>query len=428
MTTEGEHVVVVGAGQAAGDLVAALRSGGSTVPITLVGDEPHVPYMRPALSKGYLAGAVSFEDLFVRPAALYPQLGVELRCGARVVGIDRTSRSVDLMDGTRLPYSTLVLATGGRARELPLFAGEPASNVFTLRSLADVDALRPALTEGQHLLVVGGGYIGLEIGAVARRLGLRVTVVEAADRLLSRVAAAATSDFFQEVHRREGVEVLCGRTVASTRKTAAGVVEAVTLSDGLEMAVDLVLVGVGIVPNTELADAAGLAVDDGVLVDEFMRTSDPRVLAIGDVARFPCAGTPTGSRRLESTPNASEQAEVAASVILGRARPLEAEPWFWSDQFDVKLQVVGVFYPTDATVVRTSRAEDGKLAVFHVRDGVVRAADIAGSPRDFALARKLVAQRAVVDTEALADAAVPLATLVARRTARSLVTTVVDAR
>jgi 3-phenylpropionate/trans-cinnamate dioxygenase ferredoxin reductase subunit len=396
-------VVVVGAGQAGGEIVTALRAAGHTGRITLVGDEVHLPYSRPPLSKGYLLGEATVDDLVLRPASTYADLGVEVVRGRRVTAIDRDRRVVTLDDGTALPYGDLVLATGGRARRLPL-DGADAPNVHCVRTIEDVDGLRADLGAGRRLLVVGGGYVGLEIGSMARRLGMEVTVVEIGSRLLGRVASAETAAFFDRVHREEGVEVLTSTRVVELHHGADGRVGGVTLSDGRTVEVDAVLVGVGLVPNDDLAQDAGLAVDDGVLVDEHFRTSDPRVFAVGDVARFPLGD---GHARLESTPNAAEQARQVADVLTGRDRGEPVEPWFWSEQFGIKLQVVGLYRSTDIPVVRGGL--DGRTAcVFYLRDGEIRAADVAGDPKSFALARKLVSLRARIDPAVLADSSMPL--------------------
>jgi len=406
------HVVVVGGGPAGGEAAVALRAAGFGGAITIVGEEIHLPYARPPLSKGYLLATVAAETLPLRPAGTYDAHDIRVLPGRRALAVDRSRRVLELDDGSRLAYSDLVLATGGTARALPGLAADPASGVHCLRTIQDVDALRPTLVAGRRLLVVGGGYIGLEVGSVARRLGLEVTVVEAGPRVLGRVASAVTSAFFTRIHREEGVEVLTSTTVREFHRGAGGAVQSVTLSDGTQRDVDAVLVGIGITPNTAVAAAAGLAVDDGVVVDEYLRTADPNIYAIGDVARFP-APDGSGLLRLESTPNAAEQARVVADVLTGRPRPYETEPWFWSEQFDVKLQVAGVSRPTDACVTRGDPSSGRRLCVFYLRDGAVRAVDVAGSPKDFALGRKLVGQRAVVPAAALADEATPLRDLVA---------------
>jgi 3-phenylpropionate/trans-cinnamate dioxygenase ferredoxin reductase subunit len=403
-------IVVVGAGQAAGEFVAALRAAGCSDQITLVGAEQHLPYSRPPLSKGYLAGELGVDDLLMRPASTYTELGVDIRCGLAVIAIDRGRRTVELEDGSVLAYTWLVLATGGRPRGLAGPLGEERVNVFGVRTMDDVDRLRTALVAGRHLLVLGGGFIGLEIGAVARTRGLRVTVVEAGDRVLSRVASPATSAFFERVHREEGVAVLTATTVTMCELDDAGAVRAVVLCTGERLEVDLVLVGIGIDPNAELANAAGLEVDDGVVVDEFMRSADPHILAIGDVARYPDPDG-QGTMRLESTPSAANQAQVAASVVVGSPCASEVDPWFWSEQYDVKLQVAGVSRPSDRTVIRGDPTSGRRLLAFYLRDGMLCAADVAGSPKDFALARKLVRQRVAVAPDVLADEAVPLRSL-----------------
>lgn len=405
-------VVVVGAGQAGGEVAAALRAGGHRGAITVIGDEASLPYTRPPLSKAYLLGGVDRDELLVRAEAKYAEHEIDVLTHTRVSSIDRREKRVNLDGRGSLDYETLVLATGGRARRLPVDGLDEAANVFYVRTIADVDALRRRFVAGARLLVIGGGYIGLEIGSVARRQGLDVIVIEAQPRILARVAAPATSAFFERVHREEGVEILTGVGVDEFAFDGNGDVRAVHLSDGTTVDVDLVLVGIGLIPNVELAEEAGLEVDNGIVVDQHLRTSDPSIYAIGDVARFPLTGG--GDRRLESMPNAGDQARLVAEAILGRPAPYETVPWFWSDQFDVKLQVTGVSPDYTDTVVRGDPDVGRAMTVFYLRDGVVEAADVATSPRDFAQAKKLVAGHAVVPPIELADTSIELRDLVAK--------------
>ncbi|MEU6573445.1 FAD-dependent oxidoreductase [Streptomyces sp. NPDC046805] len=411
-------MVIIGAGQAGGELAAALRSRSFDGEIVLVGAEESCPYSRPALSKAYLLGELGAGELLLRDAAMYAQQEIEVRPGAAVVAVDRERNEVLLDDGSRLRYTTLVFATGGRPRTLPVPALAAADNLLCLRTLADADRLRGRLRPGTRLAIIGGGYIGLEVASVARRRGLEVTVIEAMPRVLARVTAEPVSRFFQEIHAEEGVDIRLGATIDDYTLDAAGNVGEIRLGDGSRVSVDLVLVGIGLQPNSELAEACGLAVDNGVLVDEFLRTGDPDIYAIGDVSRHPDI-TSGVTRRLESVPNASEQARAVADTLTGTPRPYTAVPWFWSDQYDVKLQVVGLSDGFDQLVVRSDPAVPRQLAVFYLKDRVIRAADVASSPRDFAVAKKLVAQQAVVEPDMLADHGRPLRGLLALAGARS---------
>jgi len=403
-------VVIVGAGTAGGELAAKLHQTGYGGPVTLVGGEAYLPYHRPPLSKAFLAGGVDEDSLLLRPSASYETFGVVFRSNDWVTAIDRAGRTVTLRDGDTLPYQWLVLATGGQARTLTC-PGADLAGVFTLRGIADARALRGALAAGRRMVIVGGGYIGLEVAAVAVKAGLAVTLIEAAPRVLARVAGAEISAFYEKAHRDAGVVIHTGQgvTALTARDDDPARVGGVMLADGAVLPADVVVAGVGLVPHTELAAAAGLRVENGIWVDEYCRTEDPHVLAIGDCANHPCPFL--GRRvRLESVPNALEQARVAADTIVGKLVPYAAVPWFWSDQYDLKLQAVGLADGHDQVVLRGS-FEARRFLVFYLRQGVVIAADAVNSPGEFLAARRLVG--AVVRAEAgvLADPAVPLKTL-----------------
>lgn len=400
-------IVVVGAGQAGGEAVAALRMAGFVGSITLVGDEPHLPYSRPPLSKDFLLGETSENLLLLRPPHFYEKHEVRTLLGHSVTGLDRERRAVLLDDGTELPYSALVLATGGDARRWPDQLADAAPNLHYVRTIADVDYLRSDLVTGARLVVIGGGYVGLEIAAAGRKLGLSVTVVEAQDRLLARVASPQISAFIQRVHEEEGVDLRLGASVAQLVPAEDGRLQSVELADGSSLTCDLVVVGIGLVARDRLAAEAGLEVEDGIVVDEFCRTSDEAIYAIGDCTRHPC-NEHGGMRRLESVQNASEQARVAAAAITGDPHAYVSVPWFWSDQYDVKLRSVGIVRDYDEVVLRGSFAEGRSAAVFYLKDGQVRAADVVSSPRDFGAAKKLVASRAELTAEQLADEATSL--------------------
>jgi 3-phenylpropionate/trans-cinnamate dioxygenase ferredoxin reductase subunit len=412
-----ERIVIVGAGQAGGELAAGLRKQGYTGRVLLLGDEAHPPYQRPPLSKGFLQGKLALSDLYLKPLATYERFNIELKTGTRVEAIDRSTRKLSLRDGSLLAYDKLVLATGGRARplSLPELEGARPENLFSLRSIFDVEAMRGKFVPGNRLVIIGGGYVGLEVAAVAVQLGLRVTLLEAAPRLLSRVTGPEVSSFIEQLHRERGVEfrLSCevrGLELDEARRQVRGVSLACHgVPERLEA--DLVLVGIGLIPNTELASEAGLAVDNGIVVDEYACTADPAILAIGDCANQP--STYTGGRlRLESVPNAIEHARVAASTLLGKREPYAAIPWFWSDQYGLKLQMVGLSTGYQQCVTRGS-VEGKEFSAFYLKDRRVIAADVMGRPAEFMAARKLVSSRAEVDVSLLGDTAVPLTRLAA---------------
>ncbi len=404
-------VVIAGAGQAAGELAIRLRQAGYPDPITLVGSETHLPYQRPPLSKGFLSGHVTPADLLLRPDTAYTKANIAFIGATQVTQLHLADRRVALSDGRALPYDRLVLATGGQARRLTC-PGADLDGVHVLRTIDDVLALRTRLLPGARLVIVGGGYIGLEVASVAIKHGLSVVVLEAASRLLARVTGPEMSAFYEGVHRAAGVDIQTGVSLAALLPDPdkPGHVGAAQLSDGRVFAADFVLAGIGLIPNMSLAEAAGLPVGDGILVDEYCRTPDPHVLAIGDCANHP--NKLLGRRvRLESVPNAIEQGRVAAETICGRLRPYAAIPWFWSDQYDLKLQAVGLAEGHDATVLRGDMAQRA-FSLFYLRGGVVIAADSVNRPAEFMLAKRLVGGSLPVPASVLADVSRPLKELV----------------
>lgn len=389
-----ESIVIAGAGQAAAQLIASLAQDGFTGTVTLVGDEPHLPYQRPPLSKKFLAGELAFDRLYVKPAAFYEKAGTRLLLGTRVERIDRTAKSVTLSDGSHLAYSTLVLATGSRARTLPL-PGADRRGVFFLRTIADVEALKAGFQPGKSLVVVGGGYIGLELAAVAAKQGLKVTVLEQAPRVMGRGVGPVVSRFYERLHREEGVDIRTGAAVHGIEA------DRVVCSDGSHPA-DLVLIGAGAVPNVELARAAGLAVDDGITVDARCRTSDPAVYAIGDCTAQHHALFDR-RLRLESVHNALEQGRMAAASICGKPAPAPQVPWFWSDQYDVKLQMVGLSAGHDEAVIRGDPEAGRSFAVFYLRHGALLAVDAVNRAPEFMMSKQLIADRVRLDPARLRD-------------------------
>ncbi|MCH5675607.1 NAD(P)/FAD-dependent oxidoreductase [Streptomyces gilvus] len=410
-------MVVVGGGHAGAEVVVGLRKAGFEGRVVLVADEDRIPYQRPLLSKSYLSGGTGPDELAIRPERTYADNDIELVLGTRVDSIDRGARRVVLSDGRSLDYEALALAPGGRPRLLPVLAQHgPLDNVHYLRTVADADRLREQWSAGRRLVVIGGGYIGLEVAASARAMGLEVTVVEALPRVLARVTGEVMSSFYAEVHRERGVDLLTGVSVVDA-VVVNGAVREMELSDGSWLRCDLVVVGVGLVPNTELAAEAGLAVDDGIVVDEFGVTSDPSIVAAGDCARYPSAQLGGDLVRVESVSNAVEQARVVARSMVGKPVAHTGVPWFWSDQYELKLQMVGLSRDFDDVVVRGDVTERS-FSAFYLREGRVIAADVVSRPVDFALARQLVARGQVLERELLSDVDVPLKQL--------LVTTAVE--
>lgn len=398
-----EVTVIVGAGQAGAELAGALRQQKYAGRIVMVGEEPHLPYRRPPLSKTYLAGESSVESLLIRNEAAYAKLGIECRTGVRAVQIDRAANRIVFEDGRTQSYSKLALTTGGRPRQLTIEGGD-CPNVHYVRTIADVDRVRSDLLPGQTLVMIGGGYIGLEIAAVAIKLGLKVTLIEALPRVLARVATAELSSFYERLHRSRGVKIRTGAAVE--RLAGAGRADSVILKDGTAIAADIVVVGIGLLPNTELAAASGLAVENGIVVDAYARTSDPYIVAAGD-----CAHHHNGFLgryvRLESVPSAQEQARTAAMTLCGGAVPHAAVPWFWSDQYEFKLQMVGIADGYDDQVVRGDIASDS-FAVLYLKEGAIISATTVNRPQDFTLARRLVAGRWRVDPAKLMDESISL--------------------
>ena len=381
-----DDVVVVGAGQAGAALVARLRDKGFEGRISLIGAEPVPPYQRPPLSKAYLLGDMEVERLLLRPESYYAENAIELRTDTVVTAIEPQARHVTLATGETLPYGTLVLATGAVPRRLPAAIGGDMAGVHVVRTLADVDALAPECRPGARLLVVGGGYIGLEAAAVAAKLGLEVTLVEAAERILGRVASPETADFFRDLHAAHGVNILEGVAIETLTGTG-GHVTGARLADGRALDADLVIVGIGITPDTALAEAAGLAIDDGIAVDAMGRTSAPGIWAAGDCAAFPHWGE---RLRLESVPNAIDMAECVADNIMGTGAPYVPKPWFWSDQYDVKLQIAGL-NTGYAHVVTRPGTRTGSLSLWYFgADDRLLAVDAANEPRAYMIGKRLI--------------------------------------
>jgi 3-phenylpropionate/trans-cinnamate dioxygenase ferredoxin reductase subunit len=379
------RLVIVGAGQAGFALAAKLRALKDNRPITLIGSEPCLPYQRPPLSKKYLLGEMEFDRLLFRPESWFAENDVEIRLSTPVEAIDRENRLVRLFDGSAVSYDNLALATGATPRRLPSAIGGDLAGVFTVRDKADADALADEMKAGRRLLIIGGGYIGLEAAAVARKLGLEVTLIEMADRILARVAARETADAMRAIHEAQGV-VIREKTGLTRLIGLDGQVKGAELSDGTVLDIDMVIVGIGVLPNDLLASEAGIETMNGIIVDSHGRTSDPSIFAMGDCA----VQNWNGARvRLESVQNAVDQAEAVAAVLTGGAEPYRPKPWFWSDQYEVKLQIAGFNLGYDETLTRPG-AREGSLSVWYFREGRLIAVDAINDAKAYVTGKKLL--------------------------------------
>ena len=376
------RVVIVGAGQAGAALAAKLRTLGHAGEIVMLGDEPAPPYQRPPLSKAYLLGEMEEDRLWLRAPEFWAENNVELRLGQPVSAIDPTAKTVTV-GGEVLEYDHLALTTGSTPRRLPASIGGELEGVFTVRTLADVDAMRGEFVAGSKVIIVGGGYIGLEAAAVASKLGLDVTVLEMAPRILQRVAAPETSDYVRSMHQAHGVKVL--ESTGLDRLVGTSLVSGALLKDGRTLPADFVIVGVGITPNSHLAEAAGLVIDNGIATDELGRTSDLSIWSAGDCASFPWQG---GRIRLESVGNAIDQAETVAANILGAGQPYQARPWFWSDQYDLKLQIAGLNIGYDHIVTRKGEGE--AVSFWYYRAADLLAVDAMNDSRAYMVGKRLI--------------------------------------
>lgn len=423
--TFSDSTLIVGASQAGVQLAASLRELGDERPIVLVGDEPHAPYQRPPLSKAYLAGTITSDDLVFRTDAWFADHDIDVVAGDCVTQIERAQGVVGgvavTASGRRIPFARLALATGAAPRRLDL-PGSELSGVHYLRTADDAAAIADGLSRASSLVVIGGGFIGLEVAAASRARGLSVTVLEAAPRLVGRVVSEQTSAFYLDAHRRRGIDVVLDARITALEGSAGGAVTGVRLEDGRVVPADVVLIGVGVVPRTELAEQLGLEVDGGIVVDSACRTSEAAIVACGDCAIMPNPFE-RGSMpmvRLESVHNALEQAKVAAATLMGQSAEYRTTPWFWSDQADLKLQIAGLSTGYDATVLRGDPATE-KFSVLYYRDGRVIAADCVNQPLDFMAVRSALSRGADIPAHAAADTSVPLKKSVVEPAAPSLV-------
>ena len=388
------HIVVVGAGQAGASLVAKLRAEGVKGDLTLIGAEDAPPYQRPPLSKKYLMGEIDRERLYLRPMAFYADQQISLRLGTPVSAVNATDRTLRLGDEV-IHWDQLAFTTGSTPRRLPAAIGGNLAGVYAVRDLADVDAMAAEFQPGRRVLIIGGGYIGLEAAAVAASKGLKVTLVEMADRILQRVAAPQTSDYFRELHKSKGVDLREG--IGLERLTGEARVDGADLGDGSHLEIDFAIVGVGITPVIDLAEAAGAKIEDGIWTDEFGRTTLPDVWAAGDCASFPYRG---GRLRLESVPNAIDQAEAVAVNMLGANREYAATPWFWSDQYDIKLQIAGLGKGYNEIVTRQG---DTGVSFWYFNDDKLLAVDAMNDPRGYMIGKRLIEAGKSPDKTVIAD-------------------------
>ncbi|MCL6417357.1 FAD-dependent oxidoreductase [Aestuariirhabdus sp. Z084] len=393
------HAIIVGASHAGAQLATSLRQQGWPGSIVLIGDETSPPYQRPPLSKDFLTGKRDEQTLLIRPAELYARHEIELRLNTRVEAIHPDTRQLKLADGETLHYDKLALCTGARVRRIEA-PGSQLEGICYLRTLSDVQTIAPRATEGKRAVIIGGGYIGLETAAVLKTLGMEVTVLEMMDRVLQRVTAEPVSDFYTRVHREQGVNIeLSTRLKAFEGSTH---IEQVLCEDGRRFPADLVIVGIGVLPNQELAAEAGLSVDNGILVDKYALTSDPHIVAAGDCTNHP--NELLGKRlRLESVPNAMEQAKCAAATLCGKPSAYNSHPWFWSDQYDMKLQIAGLNQDYDQVVLRGDPTQGRSFVAWYLKQGKLLAADCINRPKEFMVAKQLLARGTAIDATQLAD-------------------------
>jgi 3-phenylpropionate/trans-cinnamate dioxygenase ferredoxin reductase subunit len=378
-------IIIIGAGQAAASCAARLRQKDSNCEITIIGDEPHLPYQRPPLSKKYATGDMTLDQLLLRPAEWYEQNQITCITHQRVKSVDTNAKTVNLENAETLNWDKLVFATGSRARSLPDAIGGNLSGVYLLRNLEDADNFADELVENRRVVIVGGGYIGLEAAAVCASRGLKVTMIEAAERILQRVACEETSNWFKTLHDSHGVTIHEGTGLQKFDKKD-GKVSAAILADGTRIEADFALVGIGIIPNAELAQDAGLTAEAGIVTNQYCQTSNPDIYAAGDCAAFDYKNAPT---RLESVQNAIDQAECAADNIAGETRAYEPYPWFWSDQYDVKLQIAGLNRGY-VTIVTREGDREGSMAHFYFKGETFIAVDAMNDPRTYMVGKKML--------------------------------------
>lgn len=405
-----KHCIIIGASHAAAQLAPSLRQEGWQGRIIVIGDEHYFPYKRPPLSKTFLAGEKGVDELLIRAAASYEKADIEFRTGHKVTRIDRQHRQVELDNGKVLTYDKLALAIGARVRKLEL-PGSDLKGVFYLRNVEDAKQIQEFVAPDKKVVIVGGGYIGLETAAMLRSLKMKVTVLEATSRVLNRVTAPEVSAFYTRVHREEGVEIITDVTVTAFSGDEKEKVQRVNCAHGRDFEADLIIIGVGVLPNVELAEAAGLKVENGIIVDSHCLTNDPDIVAAGDCTRHFNSLYQTNIR-LESVQNAVEQAKIAAATVCGNLKEYNALPWFWSDQYDLKLQIAGLSQGYDDLVIRGDIDHSRKFAAFYLKDDYVIAVDAVNKPQEFLLGKRIIAGKMLIDKERLADDRIPMKELI----------------
>lgn len=399
-----KSVVIVGASHAGAQTCVSLRQSGWDGAITVFGDEPALPYHRPPLSKGFLSGEKSAQEILIRPEAAYETAEIQMRLGVRITAIDRDAKQVRTDTGETVAYDKLILTTGARVRKLPI-PGAELENVFYLRDMADVLSIQDKAKTASTAVIIGGGYIGLETAASLRKQGLDVTVLEAMPRILQRVTAPVLSEFYARIHREEGVTIAENTVASEIVKSEEGL--SVETGDGQFFTADMVIIGIGVIPNMELAETAGLALGNGIEVNEFCLTSDPDIYAAGDVTwhHNPIYDTHI---RLESVPNATEQAKTVAAHIIGKPKPYNSLPWFWSDQFDLKLQIAGLSNGYDEVIIRGDISGSRSFAAYYFAGDRFLAVDAVNAPRDFMFGRMSLTRGVTLDKSKLSDMSVDL--------------------
>ncbi len=397
-----KQCIIVGGSHAGAQIAISLRTEGWDAGILVISNEAHLPYHRPPLSKGFVSGDKTLDDILLRPASYFEKRNIEFVFNVNVESIDRVNQSVVCSDGVTRSYSKLALATGARVRKIAL-PGDHLAGIHYLRSASDADAIRADARKANSAVIVGGGYIGLELAASFRKTGMSVTVLEMGPRVLARVAAAQVSDFYTRIHREEGVKIVTETSAESFDGMER--VKAVRGTDGKNYDADIVIIGVGVIPNTELAGEAGLEINNGIVVDEYAQTSDPNIVAAGDCTFHP--NKLLGHNlRLESVPNATEQAKSAAAWLCGNEKQYSSLPWFWSDQYDLKLQIAGVNTDYDQVIIRGNRESSRSMAAFYLKDGLVIAADCINRAPEFAAVKKALSKKLAINVTELANEAI----------------------
>lgn len=404
----GKTCVIIGASHAAAQLAPSLRQEGWEGEIIVVGDEPYLPYHRPPLSKALLSGEKNLEENFIRTPSAYEKQNIQFKLNTRVEKIDRNKKVLTLSNGEYLAYEKLVLCTGARVRKIPV-PGADLDGIYYLRTYQDMESIRNRVVKNNQAIIIGGGYIGLETAAVLTKLGMRVTVIEMMDRVLQRVTAPEISEFYSRIHQEEGVTIVTGKTVDaienisdSSNKNTSQTVNKVICKDGSEYEASLIIVGVGVIPNIELAQEAELSIENGIIVDEFGCTDDPDIMAAGDCTYHPnkLLGH---SVRLESVPNATDQSRTVAASICGKQKPYQALPWFWSDQYDIKLQIAGLNTGFDEVVIRGDHTTGRDFVAWYLKAGKLIAADCINRPKEFMIAKQLLMRGVPVSVSQLTD-------------------------